>query len=155
MAEQAVAGTEQNDDDESHRSPKKRKHPESTPANDAAIPEKKKFSMAVNTTKEPDSKLPKKPIAPVKLALASQKKDAPLPVVKKSSVVAAVFNDDEDSEEEEMPAAAKMRMKNIGRDTPTAAGPNSFGKGKLGFSDRQSLYVKELKKAMDDVGADS
>ncbi|ERE65300.1 PEST proteolytic signal-containing nuclear protein [Cricetulus griseus] len=38
---------------------------------------------------------------------------------------AAAFNEDEDSEPEEMPLEAKMRMKNIGRDTPTSAGPNS------------------------------
>uniref|UniRef100_A0A3B1JE13 PEST proteolytic signal-containing nuclear protein n=1 Tax=Astyanax mexicanus TaxID=7994 RepID=A0A3B1JE13_ASTMX len=36
------------------------------------------------------------------------------------------------SEPEEMPPEAKMRMKNIGRDTPTSAGPNSFNKGKQG-----------------------
>ncbi|XP_021050204.1 PEST proteolytic signal-containing nuclear protein-like isoform X1 [Mus pahari] len=41
------------------------------------------------------------------------------------------------SEPEEMPPEAKMRMKNIARDTPTSAGPNSFNKGKHGFSDNQ------------------
>ncbi|XP_028623831.1 PEST proteolytic signal-containing nuclear protein-like [Grammomys surdaster] len=49
--------------------------------------------------------------------------------------IAAAFNEDEDSEPEEMPPEAKMSMKNIGRDTPTSAGPNSFNKGKHGFSD--------------------
>ncbi|XP_023562990.1 PEST proteolytic signal-containing nuclear protein-like isoform X3 [Octodon degus] len=49
------------------------------------------------------------------------------------AIVAAAFNEDEDSEPEEMPPEAKMRMKNIGRDTPTSARPNSFNKGKHGF----------------------
>lgn len=44
---------------------------------------------------------------------------------------ASVFNADE-SDEEEMPPEAKMRMKNIGKDTPTSSGPNSFGKTKQG-----------------------
>ena len=48
------------------------------------------------------------------------------------------------SEEEEMPFEAKMRMRNIGRETPTASGPNSFGKGKMGFCDRRALIKKEL-----------
>ncbi|KAI0207791.1 hypothetical protein LSAT2_007534 [Lamellibrachia satsuma] len=43
-----------------------------------------------------------------------------------------------------MPAVAKMRMKNIGRDTPTAAGPNSFGKGRLGFCNIQQAIQKDL-----------
>jgi len=30
------------------------------------------------------------------------------------------------------------------RDTPTAAGPNSFGKGRLGFCNRQQSIQKEL-----------
>ena len=32
------------------------------------------------------------------------------------------------------------------RDTPTAAGPNSFGKGRLGFCDRQRMIQKEIEK---------
>ncbi|XP_012368312.1 PEST proteolytic signal-containing nuclear protein-like isoform X1 [Octodon degus] len=54
-------------------------------------------------------------------------------LVPKTLSVAAAFNEDEDSEPEEMPPEAKMRMKNIGRDTPTSARPNSFNKGKHGF----------------------
>ena len=42
------------------------------------------------------------------------------------------FNKDKDSEPEELPPEAKMRVKNIGRDTPTSAGPYSFNKGKHG-----------------------
>lgn len=40
----------------------------------------------------------------------------------KTLSVAAVFNEDGDSEPEEMPPEAKMRMKNIRRDSPTSAG---------------------------------
>ncbi|XP_045477116.1 PEST proteolytic signal-containing nuclear protein-like isoform X2 [Harmonia axyridis] len=65
--------------------------------------------------------------------------------------VAAVFNADEDSEPEEMPPEAKMRMRNIGRDTPTSSGPNSFGKTKHGFSDTKKVFEKDLKKTMDSL----
>uniref|UniRef100_A0A1B0CB86 PEST proteolytic signal-containing nuclear protein n=1 Tax=Lutzomyia longipalpis TaxID=7200 RepID=A0A1B0CB86_LUTLO len=41
--------------------------------------------------------------------------------------VASAFNADSDDEVEEMPAECRMRMRNIGRDTPTSSGPNSFG----------------------------
>ena len=49
-----------------------------------------------------------------------------------NSIVSA-FNDESD-EEEEMPLEAKLRMKNIGKGTPTASGPNSFGKTSQGFT---------------------
>ncbi|KAL3274055.1 hypothetical protein HHI36_015474 [Cryptolaemus montrouzieri] len=65
--------------------------------------------------------------------------------------VAAVFNPDEDSEPEEMPPEAKMRMRNIGRDTPTSSGPNSFGKTKQGFSDAKKVFEKSLKESMDSL----
>ncbi|KAK2162354.1 hypothetical protein LSH36_100g10013 [Paralvinella palmiformis] len=87
--------------------------------------------------------------APIKITLGSQKpKEAPvtLPKTKLSAAAASAFNDEEDSEEEEMPPEAKMRMRNIGRETPTAAGPNSFGKGRLGFCDRQRMIQKEIEK---------
>ncbi|XP_035709587.1 PEST proteolytic signal-containing nuclear protein [Folsomia candida] len=57
--------------------------------------------------------------------------------------IASVFNVDDDDDEEEMPPECKMRMKNIGRETPTSAGPNSFGKTKLGFCN--SIQIKERK----------
>uniref|UniRef100_A0A8C6QP74 PEST proteolytic signal-containing nuclear protein n=1 Tax=Nannospalax galili TaxID=1026970 RepID=A0A8C6QP74_NANGA len=63
----------------------------------------------------------------------------------------AAFNEDEDSEPEEMPPEAKMRMKNIGRDTPTSAGPNSFNKGKHGFSDNQKLWERNIKSHLGNV----
>lgn len=56
----------------------------------------------------------------------------PAPVIQKSTKISNVFNADEDSDPEEMPEYAKMRMRNIGKDTPTSSGPNSFGKTKQG-----------------------
>lgn len=77
------------------------------------------------------------------------------PTVKAATVqrptVAAVFNTDEDDEPEEMPAEARMRMRNIGRETPTSAGPNSFGKTKQGFCDSKKIFEKTLKKAMEEA----
>ncbi|XP_016390068.1 PEST proteolytic signal-containing nuclear protein-like [Sinocyclocheilus rhinocerous] len=67
----------------------------------------------------------------------------------KKAGLASVFNEDDDSEPEEMPPEAKMRMKNIGRETPTSAGPNSFNKGKQGFSDHQKLWERKLKTQAD------
>nr|XP_037863656.1 PEST proteolytic signal-containing nuclear protein-like [Chlorocebus sabaeus] len=67
------------------------------------------------------------------------------------AIVAAAFNEDEDSEPEEMPPEAKMRMKNIGRNTPTSAGPNSFNKGKHGFSDNQKLWERNIKSHLGNV----
>lgn len=68
--------------------------------------------------------------------------------------VATAFNLDSDDEPEEMPPEARMRMRNIGRDTPTSSGPNSFGKTKHGFSDAKKLFEKNLKDAMDSALAD-
>ncbi|KAE8625273.1 hypothetical protein XENTR_v10006211 [Xenopus tropicalis] len=84
----------------------------------------------------------------IKLGASKPKEVAPA-VVKKKTAVASVFNDDDDSEPEEMPPEAKMRMKNIGRDTPTSAGPNSFNKGKHGFSDSQKLWERNMKAQLD------
>ncbi|EDV20490.1 uncharacterized protein TRIADDRAFT_31722, partial [Trichoplax adhaerens] len=54
------------------------------------------------------------------------------------------------SEEEEMPLEAKIRMRNVGRFTPTSSGPNSFGKTNQGFVDTGRLW----KKKMEDIGKD-
>ncbi|XP_075708879.1 PEST proteolytic signal-containing nuclear protein isoform X2 [Rhinoderma darwinii] len=81
-------------------------------------------------------------------------KEVPPAVVPKKSSVAAAFNDEDDSEPEEMPPEAKMRMKNIGRDTPTSAGPNSFNKGKHGFSDSQKLWERNIKSQLEHVPDD-
>uniref|UniRef100_UPI00358F9F4D PEST proteolytic signal-containing nuclear protein n=1 Tax=Myxine glutinosa TaxID=7769 RepID=UPI00358F9F4D len=74
---------------------------------------------------------------------ATKQKDV-IPLRPKKADVAAAFNES-DSEPEEMPPEAKMRMKNIGRDTPTSAGPNSFNKSKHGFSDNQRQWERKIK----------
>lgn len=76
---------------------------------------------------------------------APPKKETPKPKVP----VASVFAND-DSDEEEMPAEAKMRMRNIGRDTPTSSGPNSFGKTKQGFCDSKKIFERQLKQMATD-----
>ncbi|XP_011687578.1 PREDICTED: PEST proteolytic signal-containing nuclear protein-like isoform X3 [Wasmannia auropunctata] len=84
----------------------------------------------------------------IKLGSASSTvKAAPAP----KPTVASVFNADDDDEPEEMPAEARMRMRNIGRETPTSAGPNSFGKTKQGFCDSKKIFEKTLKKAMEEA----
>ena len=40
------------------------------------------------------------------------------------------------------------------RDTPTASGPNSYGKGKQGFIDRHKIIEKQLKEDMEKVSGD-
>ncbi|XP_068455502.1 PEST proteolytic signal-containing nuclear protein [Clinocottus analis] len=90
---------------------------------------------------------------PISIKLGATKPKEPAPSVPpKKSGLASVFNeDDDDSEPEEMPPEAKMRMKNIGRETPTSAGPNSFNKGKQGFSDHQKLWERKMKSQSDDA----
>ncbi|CAH0589297.1 unnamed protein product [Chrysodeixis includens] len=83
-----------------------------------------------------------KPKGPIKMNIGGPAK----PVAKPT--VASVFNDDDD-EPEEMPAEARMRMRNIGRETPTSAGPNSFGKTKQGFCDAKKVFEKNLKQALE------
>ncbi|XP_075291990.1 PEST proteolytic signal-containing nuclear protein isoform X3 [Opisthocomus hoazin] len=88
----------------------------------------------------------------ISIKLAANKPKEPVPTLApKTLSVAAAFNEDEDSEPEEMPPEAKMRMKNIGRDTPTSAGPNSFNKGKHGFSDNQKLWERNIKSHLGNV----
>ncbi|XDV14536.1 hypothetical protein PO909_014773 [Leuciscus waleckii] len=96
------------------------------------------FSM---TAKKPTS-------ISIKLGASKPKEPTPALPAKKAGL-ASVFNEDDDSEPEEMPPEAKMRMKNIGRETPTSAGPNSFNKGKQGFSDHQKLWERKLKSHTD------
>uniref|UniRef100_A0AAG5DVE6 PEST proteolytic signal-containing nuclear protein n=1 Tax=Anopheles atroparvus TaxID=41427 RepID=A0AAG5DVE6_ANOAO len=59
-------------------------------------------------------------------------------------------DDSDDSEPEEMPAECRMRMRNIGRDTPTSSGPNSFGKTKHGFCDSKKMFEKKLGGGLSD-----
>lgn len=72
------------------------------------------------------------------------------PLINKKPAVASVFNNDSDEEVEEMPAEARMKMRNIGRDTPTSSGPNSYGKTKEGFINHSKIYEKQLKNMMPD-----
>ncbi|CAG4988260.1 unnamed protein product [Colias eurytheme] len=88
-----------------------------------------------------------KPKAPIKMSLGGSSK--PVPMVVPKPTVASVFNTDDDDEPEEMPAEARMRMRNIGRETPTSAGPNSFGKTKQGFCDAKKVFEKNLKQALE------
>jgi len=77
-------------------------------------------------------------------------------VKKRPVAVASVFgNDDSDDDEEEMPEHARMRMRNVGRETITSAGPNSFGKTKQGFTDLGALAERNLKKAMEEAAKES
>ncbi|ODN01480.1 PEST proteolytic signal-containing nuclear protein [Orchesella cincta] len=90
----------------------------------------------------------------LKLGGTSAKPAMPLPKVISVSVpvkaakVASIFNDDDD-EPEEMPPECKMRMKNVGRETKTSEGPNSFGKTKIGFCNLSHLAEKKLDGKME------
>ncbi|XP_076277827.1 PEST proteolytic signal-containing nuclear protein [Lasioglossum baleicum] len=87
----------------------------------------------------------------IQIKLGSTSKPTVKPTPVQRPTVASVFNADEDDEPEEMPAEARMRMRNIGRETPTSAGPNSFGKTKQGFCDSKKIFEKTLKKAMEEA----
>ncbi|CAG9788486.1 unnamed protein product [Diatraea saccharalis] len=88
-----------------------------------------------------------KPKEPIKMTLSGASK--PAASAPKPAVASVFNNDDDDDEPEEMPAEARMRMRNIGRETPTSAGPNSFGKTKQGFCDAKKVFEKNLKQALE------
>ncbi|KAL4714237.1 hypothetical protein ACJJTC_009589 [Scirpophaga incertulas] len=88
-----------------------------------------------------------KPKEPIKMTLGGSTKTTAS--IAKPSVASVFNNDDDDDEPEEMPAEARMRMRNIGRETPTSAGPNSFGKTKQGFCDAKKVFEKNLKNALE------
>uniref|UniRef100_A0A8C5YCB0 PEST proteolytic signal-containing nuclear protein n=1 Tax=Microcebus murinus TaxID=30608 RepID=A0A8C5YCB0_MICMU len=70
------------------------------------------FAIGSQTTKKASA---------ISIKLGSSKPKETVPTLApKTLSVAAAFNEDKDSEPEEMPPEAKMRMKNIGRDTPTS-----------------------------------
>lgn len=73
-------------------------------------------------------------------------------VAPKPLTVASAFNNDSDDEAEEMPQECKMRMRNIGKNTPTSSGPNSFGKTKLGFVDSKKIFEKKMQEMLKDLG---
>jgi len=68
--------------------------------------------------------------------------------------VRKIFDEDEDDEQaEEIPLEMRIRMRNVGRNTPTASGPNSFGKSRLGFCDYRAMQERELAKQVKDIDA--
>lgn len=95
----------------------------------------------------------KKPIGGISIKLGQTQKAAvqagALTMKPKVGSAASVFGGEDDEDQEEMPPEARMRMKNIGRDTPTSAGPNSFGKTRMGFCDSKKIYEKQLKDVQD------
>ncbi|CAH1228191.1 PCNP [Branchiostoma lanceolatum] len=97
-----------------------------------------------------------KTMAPISIKLGANKpKPSSSPAAQPVKKVAAVFAEsDDDDEPEEMPPEAKMRMKNIGRDTPTSAGPNSFNKGRIGFCDKAKMWERDLKAKADKLSKD-
>lgn len=98
-----------------------------------------KPAVAVSTTS-------KASVTPTYKALSGQKnKELPASGTKRN-LMAEAFNVDEDSEEEEMPPEAKMRMRNLGKETRAAEGPNSFSKGKLGFCNQQKVMLRKLEE---------
>lgn len=109
----------------------------------------KKQKLAFGFGKKPSSSNDQRKGIQIKLG-APSKQSAKSTTVQRPTV-ASVFNADEDEEPEEMPAEARMRMRNIGRETPTSAGPNSFGKTKQGFCDSKKIFEKTMKKAMEDA----
>ena len=48
-----------------------------------------------------------------------------------------------------------MKMRNVGRETVTSSGPNSFGKTRQGFTDTNKLFERQLQEAMDAVSNDN
>ncbi|XP_058966975.2 PEST proteolytic signal-containing nuclear protein-like [Pocillopora verrucosa] len=80
----------------------------------------------------------------LKLGSDPKKQKTEPALVEKKGSVASAFNEESD-DEEEMPAEAKMRMRNVGRNTPTSAGPNSYNKGNKGFTDHRKAGEKSFK----------
>ncbi|XP_011502929.1 PREDICTED: PEST proteolytic signal-containing nuclear protein-like isoform X2 [Ceratosolen solmsi marchali] len=111
-------------------------------------PRSGKQKLVFGFDKKATSSDPKKSGIQMKLGSGSKlPKSAPV----QKPTIASVFNNDDDDEPEEMPAEARMRMRNIGRETPTSAGPKSFGKTKQGFCDSKKIFEKTLKQAMDEA----
>ncbi|XP_075232829.1 PEST proteolytic signal-containing nuclear protein-like isoform X2 [Lycorma delicatula] len=103
----------------------------------------KKKKMTFNFIKKSPGGFGSKPVKAINIKLEPQKSNV---VTSLKTPLQSVFNSDSE-EEEEMPREARMRMRNIGRETPTSAGPNSFGKTKQGFCDAKYVFEKKLKKA--------
>ncbi|XP_061518468.1 PEST proteolytic signal-containing nuclear protein [Anopheles gambiae] len=86
----------------------------------------------------------KPPVAGIQMKLAAPASKEPPRLMKPVANAFRLADDSDDSEPEEMPAECRMRMRNIGRDTPTSSGPNSFGKTKHGFCDSKKMFEKKI-----------
>jgi len=66
--------------------------------------------------------------------------------IKSAFEPAPASSEEEEVDEEEIPLDARMRMKNLGRQTKTSAGPNSYGKSsKAGFKDPKASLKQQQK----------
>uniref|UniRef100_A0A182X069 PEST proteolytic signal-containing nuclear protein n=1 Tax=Anopheles quadriannulatus TaxID=34691 RepID=A0A182X069_ANOQN len=92
----------------------------------------------------PGAKPTKPPVAGIQMKLAAPASKEPPRLMKPVANAFRLADDSDDSEPEEMPAECRMRMRNIGRDTPTSSGPNSFGKTKHGFCDSKKMFEKKI-----------
>ena len=101
--------------------------------------------------KRPPPKVQSGPVKNIAIKLGATPKAKPVGVNQKLPArVASVFGADDSDSEEEMPHEAKMRMRNVGRETVTSSGPNSFGKTRQGFTDTKKLYEKNMHKLLFD-----
>ncbi|XP_053659049.1 PEST proteolytic signal-containing nuclear protein-like [Anopheles marshallii] len=102
------------------------------------------------STGMPDGSKPKPPVAGIQMKLAAPASKEPPRLMKPVANAFRLADDSDDSEPEEMPAECRMRMRNIGRDTPTSSGPNSFGKTKHGFCDSKKMFEKKIGSSLGD-----
>uniref|UniRef100_A0A182QRV6 PEST proteolytic signal-containing nuclear protein n=1 Tax=Anopheles farauti TaxID=69004 RepID=A0A182QRV6_9DIPT len=93
---------------------------------------------------------PKGPVTGIQMKLAAPSSKEPPRLMKPVANAFRLADDSDDSEPEEMPAECRMRMRNIGRDTPTSSGPNSFGKTKHGFCDSKKMFEKKIGSSLGD-----
>lgn len=116
--------------------------------------QQQKSSSATSSTSSDgrsSNEIKAKTIGPMKMMFPAQKSnDRKRKEDETKKVQRSIFDDDETDDVEEMPPEAKMRMKNLGKETPTAAGPNSFSKGKMGFCNSQKILQRELEKLAED-----
>ena len=133
----------------SESSHRKRK---SSPRNEHRTSEKIKQQCDSETREEVKNELKSakeiKPKAPKLIAKIGHLQNPKIPpkTGKQKITAATVFGgESSDDEGEEMPFEAKLRLKNVGKNTPTSAGPNSFGKisGK-GFIDPRVQWKKVI-----------
>lgn len=110
----------------------------------------KKLPEAKPEIKRPPPKVQTGAAKNIAIKLGPASKLKPIGLTQKiAPSVASVFGADSDSDEE-IPQEAKMRMRNVGRETPTSSGPNSFGKTRQGFTDTKKLYEKNMHKPLFD-----